>query len=46
MNISFTYRSVQFSTMDITASTIPLDVEIRIQGSIYMLKYLAVVMLP
>ena len=32
--------------MDITASTIPLDVEIRIQASIYMLKYLAVVMLP
>lgn len=38
MNTNFKYQSVQFGTMDITASAISLNVEIRIQVSICMLS--------
>ena len=43
---NFKYQNVQFSIMDITASAISLDVEIRIQGFYLYAKYLAMVMLP
>ena len=38
IEISFIYQGVQYSTMNITASTISLHVEIRIQVSICMLE--------